>query len=193
MESVTSFIESAGVWAYILAPLFMVAVAILPIPAEIPAMLNGLVFGSVTGTIITWSGALLGAVVSRELSRRFGRPLAQRLLSTRIMAQLDRVTISASWPALLVLRLVPVVAFTALNWAAGLTPLKRWTFVWTTALGIIPGALLFTISGTGLGWFYRTNHDLAFVVLLLAMGTAWITVTRYRRASIEAGSQSAEP
>jgi uncharacterized membrane protein YdjX (TVP38/TMEM64 family) len=180
MDSITAFIENAGVWAYVLAPLFMVVVAILPIPAEIPAMLNGMVFGPVAGTTITWGGAVVGAVISCELSRRFGRPLAERLLPERTVVQLDRVAVSAGWPGLLTLRFIPAVAFTAINWAAGLTPIKRWTFMWTTAVGIFPGALIFTVSGTGLGWFYRANPELATVVLVAAVVVLWITVRRYR-------------
>ena len=68
LDSLVYLIEESGAWVYVLAPLFMVAVAIVPIPAEIPAMLNGMVFGARVGALITWSGAIVGAVVSFELS-----------------------------------------------------------------------------------------------------------------------------
>ena len=37
-----SFLARLGGWAYLLAPLLMIVVAILPIPAEFPAMMNAL-------------------------------------------------------------------------------------------------------------------------------------------------------
>jgi uncharacterized membrane protein YdjX (TVP38/TMEM64 family) len=166
----------------VLAPLFMIVVAILPIPAEIPAMLNGMVFGTTVGTGITWGGGLVGAAISFEIARRFGRPLAERLLPERTLGQVDRVADSAGWPGLLVLRLIPVIAFTAINWGAGCTSVRRFTFLWTTALGILPGALVFTLSGAGLAWFYRTNPEftpLVIVALLLVVG---MTVFRFRQS-----------
>ena len=61
MEALAQWIEQTGMWAYVLAPLFMIVVAVLPIPAEIPAMVNGMVFGMVVGTDNTCSGPLVGA------------------------------------------------------------------------------------------------------------------------------------
>ncbi|MDH3456131.1 MAG: VTT domain-containing protein [Gemmatimonadota bacterium] len=190
-DPIVQFIENSGVWVYVLAPLFMVVVAILPIPAEIPAMLNGMVFGPQVGTVITWSGALVGALVSFELARRFGRPLGKRVVKPARMAAADRLVLSAGWPGLITLRLVPTIAFTVVNWAAGLTPVSRWTFAWTTAVGIIPGCLLFTLSGSGLGALYRRNPGLAVTIagLILLVGV-W-TLRRYRKrhpASAQAAS-----
>lgn len=176
MEVLAQWIEQTGMWAYVLAPLFMIVVAILPIPAEIPAMVNGMVFGTVVGTIITWSGALVGAQISFEIARKFGRPLSARIISKRILAQTDQITISAGWPGLLVLRLIPAIAFTAINWGLGFTMLRRSTFFWTTAVGLFPGALVFTATGSGLGAFYLTHPKLfPVVVVLVAFAIVWAT------------------
>jgi uncharacterized membrane protein YdjX (TVP38/TMEM64 family) len=180
MEALAQWIEQAGMWAYVLAPLFMVGVAVLPIPAEIPAMVNGMVFGTVVGTVITWSGALVGAQISFELARKLGRPLAQRTISNHILAQTDRVAISAGWPGLLVMRLIPAIAFTAINWGLGFTMLSRMTFFWTTALGLLPGALVFTATGSGLGALYLKYPEfLPVVAMLTAFVIGW-TFYRFR-------------
>lgn len=183
-DSITQLIEQSGPWTYVLAPLFMVTVAILPVPAEIPAMLNGMVFGPTVGIFITWSGALVGAVASFELARRFGRPLGVKVLSPTALDRADRLVLSAGWPGLLVARLVPTVAFTLLNWAAGLTPIRRWTFLWTTAIGIVPGVIVFTVSGTGLATFYRRNSELAPVVAALVILVIGWAAYRYRRMQL---------
>jgi uncharacterized membrane protein YdjX (TVP38/TMEM64 family) len=180
LDAIVRLIEQSGPLMYVLAPLFMIVVAILPIPAEIPAMLNGMVFGLGLGSVITWSGAVVGALISFELSRRFGRPLGERLLQSSWLAKADRVVLSAGWPAMITLRLIPTVAFTLVNWAAGMTPIRRWTFFWTTAVGILPGCLLFTLSGSGLGALYRHDPFLGVALGGLAVLVIIWTVLRYR-------------
>ena len=171
IESVGYWIHGLGGWGYPLAVGLMAGVAVLPIPAEIPAAMNGMLFGTLVGSAITWTGAMVGALISFELSRRFGRPLAERFFSPAVLNRADRFVHAASWPGLLIARLIPAVAFTALNWGAGLTRCDRRTFVWTTAVGILPGTILFVASGRGLAQLYR-NHPLlaaAVAVGLLLM------------------------
>lgn len=175
-----SWLQGAGAWAYVLAPAVMTVVAIFPFPAEIPAMINGMLFGPAVGTVVTWTGSMLGAWVSFELSRRFGRPLTRRFLSDTALTKVDRVAGSAGAPGLLLLRLIPIIAFTVLNWAAGLTVVKRSTFLWTTALGILPGALVFTVSGTGLAAVYRRRPILGLAVIAAAILVIGFTYRRYR-------------
>ncbi len=145
-----AWLTGMGGWALLAAPIVMAGVAVLPIPAEAPAMLNGALFGPVTGTLITWTGALAGAWISFEIARALGRPVASRIVPVRALDRTDALVDQAGWSGLLVLRLLPVVAFTAINWGAGLTSVSRWRFLWTTALGIVPGAILFTASGSAM-------------------------------------------
>lgn len=144
------WLQNAGVWIWVAAPLVMMVVAVLPFPAEAPAMLNGALFGPVAGTALTWAGATAGAWLSFELARRLGRPVAGRIVGSSRLARADDLATRAGWGGLLTARFIPLVAFTALNWGAGLTSVPRWRFLWTTALGILPGCIIFTASGSGL-------------------------------------------
>ncbi|MEE8595620.1 MAG: VTT domain-containing protein [Gemmatimonadota bacterium] len=193
---IETLIQGSGGWAYILAYGYTMGVAIVPFPAEFPAMLNGMIFGPALGTMITWSAALLGAQISFELSRRFGRPLVARFLRPGALGRADRVVVASGAPGLLLLRLTPVVAFTAINWAAGLTPLSRWTFFWTTAVGIIPGSILFTVSGSGLAALYRKHPVIAITLTLALVSFALLVHRRIRReaaAEIHTSDTSPNP
>ncbi len=189
IADLSAWIEGLGAWAYVGAPLFMAFVAVFPIPAEAPAVLNGMLFGTAFGSLITWAGALTGAQISFELSRRLGRPAAERLIRPALLERADATVMKAGWWGLLAARFVPLIAFTALNWGAGLTPIPRWRFVWTTAVGIIPGAILFTASGTGLSALVRRFPSLAgwLAVVVVALGIAWL----YYRRRTHPGSPSA--
>lgn len=182
INELQSWLYGAGPWAYLLAPVIMIVVAIIPFPAEVPAMINGMIFGPLVGTAITWFGGLVGAWISFELARRFGRPLAARILPATALASADRFACAAGAPGLLTARLIPIVAFTALNWAAGLTALRRVTFLWTTAIGIAPGAVAFTLSGTGLAAIYRREPGLALVLGVAIVLVLALTLRRYRRS-----------
>lgn len=188
IEMLAAWVEASGPAVYILAPLFTVMVAVLPIPAEIPAMVNGMVFGPIWGTLVTWASALVGAQISFELARRFGRPLTERVLPSSALNKADRVCTTAGWPLLLGLRLLPTVAFTVINWAAGLTRMPRSTFVWTTAVGILPGAILFTSTGAGVGALLNRlggptlTVTVTVVALLVMIGmTIWLCRPRSAR------------
>lgn len=181
LDPVVDLIKASGPFVYALAPLFMVAVAILPFPAEVPAMLNGMVFGPVVGATVTWSGGLVGAIVSFEIARRFGRPAAERFVPPGALARADRLVRATGWPGLLTARLIPAIAFTALNWGLGLCACRRVTFVWTTAVGILPGAIVFTVSGTGLGALYRAHPTAAMMLGALLALALVLTGIRYWR------------
>ncbi|MEM7418019.1 MAG: VTT domain-containing protein, partial [Gemmatimonadota bacterium] len=94
--------------------------------------------------------------------------------------RVDGAAEKAGWWGLLVLRFIPVVAFTALNWGAGLCGVPRGRFLWTTAVGIAPGAVLFTSSGVGLGALWRRSPPLAggLVALVLLLSALWLLKRR---------------
>ncbi len=192
LDSIANLIEASGPLVYILAPLFMVFVAILPLPAEVPAMVNGMVFGPALGTVMTWGGAMIGAAVSFELARRYGRPLAQRVLPGDALGKADRFVVATGWGGLLTARLIPAIAFTALNWGLGLSGVPRRTFLWTTAVGILPGAIVFTATGTGLGALYRAHPSVAYGLVAAALVVfVWAGVRYWRNR--EANPSRAEP
>lgn len=182
-----------GVWAYVVAPLVMAAVAVLPVPAEAPAMINGMLFGALFGSVITWMGAMLGAVASFELARRLGRPLAERVLRPSALEAADRTVLEAGWQGMLVARFVPLVAFTALNWGAGLTPVPRWRFVWTTAIGIVPGVIVFTASGTGVAALLARLSPVAAALAIAFLVALVVWAYRRQRRPAKLAERSRDP
>lgn len=180
IHAIGYWVADLGPWGYPLALLLMTGVAVLPIPAEIPAAVNGMLFGPLIGTVITWSGALAGAQISFELSRRLGRPLAERIITKTAIDRVDNAVDAVSWPGLLIARFIPLIAFTALNWCAGLTACPRKRFLWTTALGIIPGTVLFVLTGEGMARLYGEHPTMTAVLALVGLGLIVVVATRHR-------------
>ncbi len=173
--------------AYWLAPMLMIVVAILPIPAEIPATMNGMFFGPFVGVLMTWGGAVVGAQISYELARCFGRTLSRRFVKPEAIKKLEKLQ-HAEVPVLLMLRRAPIVAFTAVNWASGLLQVRRSTFMWTTAVGILPGAIAFTASGSFVGALYERYPGTVTVVVAAICGTFLVRAWWKHRHPVEAAS-----
>lgn len=43
------------------------------------------------------------------------------------------------WQTVMLLRLSPILPFALLNYALSVTPISSWTYIWASAVGIIPG------------------------------------------------------
>ena len=86
--------------------------------------------------------------------------------------QLDAWTEERGALALLAARLIPVIAFNLINYAAGLTRVRPWTFIWTTALGILPVTLLCTWFGARMlemDWPVLAAVSAGLLIALFAM------------------------
>lgn len=150
-----AWLRGTGVWAPLMVVVLMVLHSFIPFPAEILALCAGAVFGTALGAALIWCGAMLGALVAFGLARHLGRDAVEGWLSAARAADLDRWTARHGAVTLLAARLVPVIAFNLINYAAGLTRVPLWTFIWTTGLGILPVTVLSCWLGAemrGMSW-----------------------------------------
>lgn len=145
-ERLRQTVSSAGAWAPAVFVLLLVVQAVLaPLPAPAVATAGGYLFGILQGFVLTWLGALLGGILCFVLSRAFGRGFVER--STRLKG-FDRYVQEHGAIAIFVLRLVPIISFDAISYAAGLTGLSFWRFLIATALGMAPGTFVFVYLGS---------------------------------------------
>jgi uncharacterized membrane protein YdjX (TVP38/TMEM64 family) len=144
-EDAEAFVRAWGAWGPLGSLVLMVLHSFLPLPAEIIAIGNGMLFGPWLGILLTWSGAMLGALLSFALARWLGRPCLRLFVSEDRLQGIDA---TARRPGtLLMVRLVPVISFNLVNYAAGMLGVGWWTFLWTTALGILPLTVAMVLLG----------------------------------------------
>jgi uncharacterized membrane protein YdjX (TVP38/TMEM64 family) len=120
-----------------------VIATVLGLPGTVFTLAGGAVFGTLLGSLLNWAGATLGALGAYALARRLGSNAVRKLLG-RHAGALDALTSRADFVTLFRLRLIPIVPFNALNFAAGLVPARFRAYVLSTALGIIPGTVVYT-------------------------------------------------
>ncbi|HEX4575654.1 MAG TPA: TVP38/TMEM64 family protein [Gemmatimonadales bacterium] len=110
---------------------------------------GGAVFGFWWGSLLNLMGANLGASAAFWVARLLGREGLQALLGSRL-AGLDRLAQQAGFTWLLRLRLIPIVPFNLLNFAAGLTAMPWRAYAAATAIGVLPATLIYTFFADAL-------------------------------------------
>ena len=131
-----------------------VAIVAFSLPgAAVASVTGGFLFGLALGAALNILAATIGAAAIFLAARLgLGAALSARLDATegrigRIRDGLRESQVSV----LLLLRLVPAVPFFVANLLPALVGVRFGTFLWTTAVGIVPGAIVFTSIGVGLG------------------------------------------
>jgi uncharacterized membrane protein YdjX (TVP38/TMEM64 family) len=184
VEGVEAQIEAFGMWGVAIAILLMVLHSFVPFPAELVAIANGMLFGPVLGTLITWTGGMLGAYLAFGLARWLGRPFVHAVVGERQRAAIDRWAARQGGGVLLFSRLVPVISFNLVNYAAGLTAISWWTFSWATGLGILPLTCLMVVMGDRL-WSGEGGGLWLWLIAAALLGWLlwWALVVRRRRSA----------
>jgi uncharacterized membrane protein YdjX (TVP38/TMEM64 family) len=121
--------------------------------ATIATLTGGFLFATFPGVLINVTGATIGAIGIFLAARwGFGERLAAKMnASTGTVRRIKDGIDANQWEMLFLIRLVPAVPFFVANLVPALVgvPLRR--FAITTFIGIMPGALVYTSVGAGLG------------------------------------------
>ena len=155
-----------GIVAIFVAVYFVIVAFSLP-GAAVASVTGGFLFGLALGTVYNVIAASLGAFAIFLAARwGLGRTLAARMDASdgalkKIRTGLQENEISV----LFLMRLVPAVPFFVANLLPALVGVRFVNFAFTTVLGIIPGAIVFTWIGVGLGEVFDRgeNPDLSLL------------------------------
>jgi len=142
------YILSFGAWAPIVSALLMVLQALVaPLPAFLLSFANGLAFGVFWGGMLSLASASLAAAVSFSIARFLGRGPAEAIVGRAHLGAADRWFLRWGAYAVLVARLVPVVSFDVVSYAAGLTSMRFWRFMIATIIGMAPATFIYSFFG----------------------------------------------
>jgi uncharacterized membrane protein YdjX (TVP38/TMEM64 family) len=163
--------------------------AIIPFPTELVSAAAGFVYGFWLALPILLACWLASALLAYWLAERFGRPLARRLVGTKRLDRAERLMERGGAATLLSLRLIPLIPYNAICYAAGVTRVPLVRYSWTTLVGIIPLTVLVTYLGSRLkspnfGDWRVWVLIVAFIAIVIA-GQVLERRLRYRRAARE--------
>ncbi|BCS54459.1 TVP38/TMEM64 family protein [Geobacter sp. SVR] len=107
---------------------------------------GGMAFGTLPAMIFINIAATSGATLA-FIATRF---VIGDWLQVRFSRHLERFNreIARHGPRyLLILRILPVIPFFAVNYCAAITRIRLSTFIWTTSVGVLPGSFVYAFAG----------------------------------------------
>ena len=144
--------------AFILAYTVIVAFS-LP-GAAIATLTGGFLFNLFPGVLFNLTGATLGAVVIFLAARwGLGEALKERMdASEGMVSKIKKGLDENQWSMLFFIRLVPVVPFFVANLIPAFLAVPLHRYVISTFIGIMPGAVVYTSVGSGLGEIFARGE-----------------------------------
>jgi uncharacterized membrane protein YdjX (TVP38/TMEM64 family) len=143
----------------------------LPIPSSLVMVLSGAAFGVGWGAALSLVGSIGGEWLGFELVRRYGRRASARLVGDDEIDRLSRVFTRHGAAAIAVTRALPVVMET-MSVVAGLSTMKRSTFLIASLIGTAPIVVVYAYAGAV---SRETNSIVPAVVMLIAVaGLGWV-------------------
>ncbi len=170
VEGFRDYLLSFGPLAAVVSGLLMVFQSVIaPLPAFVITFANGLLFGWVLGAILSWSSAMLGAVICFYLAKFLGRPVVEKIVTKKALDWWDQFFAKYGKHSIFIARLVPIVSFDLVSYAAGVTSVSFWQFFWATGLGQLPATILYSFLGQNATDTVKILFFLFTIVIALAV------------------------
>jgi uncharacterized membrane protein YdjX (TVP38/TMEM64 family) len=187
IEQVVSIIRSWGIAAPLISIFLMIFQSIAaPIPAFLISAANGIIFGIIFGSFISWIGAMLGAVLSFFLARWFGETFVRKVMKKDMLwKKVDTISSNQGFKVVILARLIPIVSFDLISYAAGLSSIKTSTFLIATGIGMIPGTIAYTALGSEMSKIEAQASNVSMIVVLALI---LLGIILYIKKIIKAGS-----
>ncbi len=138
--SLDELVRSYGPFGPVVFVAAYVTATLILIPSTALTLAAGYLFGPGFGTVLVSLAATLGASLAFLISRYLAQPYAKAKLKAYPKLESIEEQISAEGVKLvLLLRLAPLIPFTILNYALGVTDISLVSYVGATWLGKLPG------------------------------------------------------
>ena len=184
LESFTAHVHALGAWG---VALFIAGYAIASaafVPAGLLTMTAGALFGIPAGIAYAFLGASLGAIVAFLLSRYAARGAVEHWLTRYPRLSLLGASVGEHGRRIVtLLRLSPVIPFSAINVAMGVTRIHFMDFV-VANVGMLPVTALYVYYGAAAGAVASARgaehpRGTAYWVLLFVGLAATVAVTTF--------------
>lgn len=142
------------------------------------SLASGILFGPQKGALLILGGTTIASVIAFSVSRGFGRPIAERIISAEMASHdeedgpsiiqqklqdiegvIERGSFWQQAGAVLAMRLTPVIPFSASNYLLGLTPLPVAPYLTGTLVGMSFWSVVYASLGGASRAVLRAGMD----------------------------------
>jgi uncharacterized membrane protein YdjX (TVP38/TMEM64 family) len=171
--NVENLLTDTGVVGPLIFVLVMWSTQPLGVPGVVYMVPAGIVWPYPLAIGLSWIGNLGASYLAFAFARWFGRDWVQLRIPKRMYPYNDRLVAGGVWPIIL-LRLV-FGQLAPADWLLGVSKVSTRNFLIGTAIGIVPGVVLFVVAGGGLfdalaGTSTQTRRIVIAVVVAVVVG-----------------------
>ncbi len=186
-------LERLGLCATKTFLLAYVVLTVLGLPGTILTLAGGAVFGLAWGTLWSVLGATVGAIAAFWTARYLFHDWVQDHFGQHPLLHCFAQAVEHQpLPFVLAVRFAPISPFNVVNYLFGLTPIPFGPYALGTALGIVPGTLVYTwIGATGMAALAGGDRRplIAALSLLALLSLVPVLVRRCRPSRLPNCSQ----
>lgn len=179
-EQIQTWLKQAGIWAPITYIVIYTIGTILILPSTPLNLSGGAIFGPWLGTFWTSLAAIIAAVVAFTFTRTIGREIVAKKLAGRWEAMDAEIRQSGLF-YMFAIRLVAIMPYGLVNFAAGLTSISFKDYFIGTTLGTVPGILPFVLLGSYGLKALKTGDFIPLIGALSLTGMLVFAAVLYRR------------
>ncbi|NES99146.1 MAG: TVP38/TMEM64 family protein [Sphaerospermopsis sp. SIO1G2] len=179
-EQIQIWLKQAGIWAPITYIVLYTIGTILILPSTPLNLSGGAIFGPWFGILWTSIAAIIAAIVAFTFTRTIGREMVAKKLAGRWEAMDAEIRQSGMF-YMFAIRLVAIMPYGLVNFAAGLTSISFKDYIVGTTLGTVPGILPFVMLGSYGLKALRTGDFLPLIGALSLTGILVAAAVWYRR------------
>ncbi len=182
-DGVGATIRSYGSWApgvYIFLLVLQVIVALIPGQALVVA--GAYVFGFVPAMLMTVPSVILSSQLAFHLARWYGRPVAYRLASQKVIDRWERISADKGVVFFTLSFLLPVFPADAMCYVAGLSTISTRRFLAANMLGRSISTLVTAMVGA-FGRQLPTSFVVAAIVAIVVFYAAWLAIFSSRSSA----------
>jgi len=169
-EELRTEIDELGATGPLVVLGLCLAHAVVWYPAEIVDAAAGFAYGFWAGVALCMAGWLLNGFAAYAIGHEVARPVLHRMMGRDRFERAERIVHDGGATLLLAVRLIPILPFSIVSYAAGAARVPLGRFAWTTMVGYLPITAISVFLGTRLEDFSPTDPlVLAGIGALLAL------------------------
>jgi uncharacterized membrane protein YdjX (TVP38/TMEM64 family) len=166
LRFIIDYVTSFGLLAPAVAfGLFVIQAAVPIFPYAALVAMAVILFGFKIGFCLAITGATLGSLICYWVCRKYGSEWFNRKVLGRWGYDTSQINTGIAFWGIVLAHQVPVFPSAVIAATAALSQVRLWSFVFSTALGLVPATMLYG----GVGFYLFNPHALRKALPILAV------------------------